>query len=102
VATLLTLILNMIGFDTTTPINCQVSPVSHVWLIDQLVNYNCKAWATGEVVSNLLYVTRFQCLIPNSLIVGFSQHRLWLRFVVDYDSHVRLRCVMITPLKQDT
>jgi hypothetical protein len=53
-------------------------------------------------VSNLLYVTRFQRLIPNSLIVGFSQHRLWLRFVVDYDSHVRLRCVMITPLKQDT
>ena len=31
--------LNMIGFDTSTPINCQVSPVSPVWpvtLSDQL------------------------------------------------------------------
>jgi hypothetical protein len=30
VAALLTVILNMIGFDTTSPINCQVSLVSHV------------------------------------------------------------------------
>ena len=28
VSTLLAVILNMIGFDVTTPINCQVSPVS--------------------------------------------------------------------------
>jgi hypothetical protein len=42
------------------------------------------------VVSNLLYVTRFQLLKPNSLIVGFSQHCLWLRFAVDYVSYVRI------------
>jgi hypothetical protein len=67
-----------------------------------LVNYDRKAWATLVVVSNLLYVTRFQRLIPNSFIVDFSQHCLWLRFAVDYVSRVRLQCVMITPLKQDT
>jgi hypothetical protein len=30
VATLLAVIVNMIGFDSASPINCQVSPVSHI------------------------------------------------------------------------
>ena len=31
VATLLAVIVNMIGFDSASPINCQVSPVSHIF-----------------------------------------------------------------------
>lgn len=39
ISTLMAVILNMVEFDTTSRINCQVSPVFHVWpvtLSDQL------------------------------------------------------------------
>ena len=29
-STLMAVVLNMVGFDTTIPINCQVGPVSHL------------------------------------------------------------------------
>ena len=65
-------ILNMVGFDTTTPINCQVSPVtavSHISSLKSLIIYHPEVWVTFEVVSTRLNVAR-----PRPLISPFSSY----------------------------
>jgi len=65
------IILNIVGFDTTTPINCQVSffKLSYVLLVilsNQLCCYVLKVWMTFEVVSVSFYVAH--ATTPNSSI----------------------------------
>ena len=52
VATLLAVILNLIGLDATTQINCQVGAQSWFHLYTILTVCNSKAWATFNFVSN--------------------------------------------------
>lgn len=50
-ATLLAVIVNIIGFDVTDPINCQVS-VLVMSSRSRSDRYNLKAWVTFELVSS--------------------------------------------------
>ena len=49
-------VLSMIGFDDTSPINCQVGFVSHVWPVILSDPLFTKAWETLGIVSLLFYV----------------------------------------------
>ena len=49
-------VLSMIGFDDTSPINCQVGFVSHVWPVILSDPLFTKAWETLGIVSLLFHV----------------------------------------------
>jgi hypothetical protein len=99
VATLLAVILNMVGFDTTTEINCQVSCRGYVsFPLYCLIQYVPKVWVTFAVVSASFYVPRPQYLIL--FILVFCLPRLFSLFAVDCASSVRLPCVMVILPKQ--
>jgi hypothetical protein len=69
VATLLSVILNMVRFDTTAPIYyCQVSPLFNVRVFRNKLNYVPKVWTTFIAVS-----TSFQ------LPTGRPQHLIYFR-----------------------
>ena len=66
-ATLLALINEMIGFNNTFRINCQVSLRPTFSSLYCPVNCDPKAWGTLGVVSTSLYPARLQHLISHSL-----------------------------------
>src|SRR5882757_8841737 len=91
VAALLFVILMMFGYDTTSPINCQVGPVYHAWpylLSDQLYSQGLDRFCTCERL-----ILCAQAATPNALFSFYSG--LWLScryclIVVDCDSRVCL------------
>jgi hypothetical protein len=54
----------MFSFDSTTPINCQVSSVSHIWLVILIGRVQrgrvvvLKVWIVFEIVSTFFHVPR--------------------------------------------
>jgi hypothetical protein len=66
-AILLGAAIEMIGFDTTIRINCQVSPRPTFGSLYCPVNCDAKAWGTLGIVSTFLYSARLQHLISHSL-----------------------------------
>jgi hypothetical protein len=61
------MILDMIGLDTTTRIDCRVSPRPHVWLLYCPVNCNPKAFSTLGNVSTSLHAAVLQHLVSHAL-----------------------------------
>jgi hypothetical protein len=91
--------LDMIGFDVTSPINCDVRSMSYVWpaiLSDQFLS---KVWVTSGLVSALFYKQKPQHLIHQSLFLDLWLHILCCFFTVDRASCVRLQLVTIILLK---
>jgi hypothetical protein len=97
VSTLLAVIVNIIGFDVTDPINCQVSVVLILSSRSRSDRYNLKAWVTFELVSS-----SDGCLEESAQRLGsdLCLHCLLLGFVVDCASHVRPPYVKTIALKQ--
>ena len=86
------LILNMVGFDSSTPINCGVSPASHS--VYGLTNYIPKIWVVFESVSASLYMPKPQHPAPNTPFSFLFFLDIWLPccaclFAVDCTSYVR-------------
>lgn len=85
----MSIILNMVGFDTTTQINCQVGPVLTSGPSYWLINYVHKAWMTSELVSAFFYLHKPQhptCDNPisfssSSVTSPLFPLRCWLYFV---------------------
>jgi hypothetical protein len=66
----MTIIFNMLAFDNTTKVNCQVSPVSHVWFC--LVNCDPQGRAYYELCKHLVLCDRgTQHLIPHYLLSSY-------------------------------
>jgi hypothetical protein len=100
VATLLAVIVNMIGFDATSPINCQVNPrrISLFFLYRELTSYDPKAWVTSELVSTLDAIGR--AWLSPSLVLRLRCH--FRRLALGCASRVRVLCDGVVFLKQIT
>jgi hypothetical protein len=90
-------IVNMIGFDPTYPINCQVSPISSPMSTLFLYStYNPQVWVTFELVSTYNVLPRV-CPSP---CLGLCLPCCRLCHTIGCASYVRLPCIAIISLKQ--
>ena len=97
VATLLSIILNMFGFDSTAPIYCQVSPSLNVQFLYCSQIELCSQ-GLDHFYSREHLLSTAQATTPNilpSFFLALFFHCLCVRFPVDCTSYVRLLCVLI-------
>jgi len=95
------IILNMIGFDNTTRMNCQVSPVYHVWFC----LLNCDPQGLGHYQRRKHLVLCDQGATPNTPLSFYPV--LCLRclrflFIVDCAPYVRIPYVTIVVWNPDS
>ena len=91
--------LDMIDFDVTSPINCDVRSMSYVWPVILFDQFPSKAWVTSGLVSALFYEQKPHHLIHQSLFLDLWLHILCYFFTVDFASCVRLQLVTVILLK---
>jgi hypothetical protein len=102
VTALLSVILNVIGFDIMTEINCEVSFVTHVLLV--ILSDQQYFQGLGHLFSRERLLLCAQVATPNTsfyFFLGLFFHRLYFRHAVDRASCVGLPCVTIILQKQD-